>query len=483
MEALVETKTTAPRGRPTTTRRPTLKHSSLNGGSYLNDHQQYKPIQSDNSATIDGVLESHNPVPQAQYLSLNGVPLSPSPTRIKESSIVHALSHDSCQPLPSDPAKLVATIFYKSASPVHPHLHPDTSPHPKSTSRLPTPIVAAGSAPSLDLDKYPLEPPAPEPEPLDHLYGAHVSQLCLTHFLSILDSLQKPYARITSSHRCLDSQTHPRVVEVTFSPAPDPTYLTFSDLCKHEAIYRFEREWNVEVVLQHESIYRRHKRLAVFDMDSTLIQQEVIDEIARTIGIEKEVSAITARAMNGELDFAASLKARVALLKGVPADVFDRLKPTITITPGARELCRALKRLGYTLAVVSGGFQPLANWLQQQLGLDYAFANHLETDPTTSTLTGTLSPDNPIVDASYKRHMLETLAEKHYIPIKQTLAVGDGANDLPMLLRAGLGIAWNAKSMVQMEAPGRLNGEKLSDILFLLGLPQGEISELLEASG
>lgn len=151
-------------------------------------------------------------------------------------------------------------------------------------------MVPVGSAPTVDIEKIPREPPAPEPEPLDHLYGPFVSQLCLTNFLQILETLPTPYQRMNTSHRCLDQDDQPRVVEVTFSPPPNPNYLTFADLRKHESIWRFEREWNVEVVLQKESVFRRHKRLAVFDMDSTLIQNEVIDEIAKFIGVEKEVS-------------------------------------------------------------------------------------------------------------------------------------------------------------------------------------------------
>ena len=268
-------------------------------------------------------------------------------------------------------------------------------------------------------------------------------------------------------------------MEVTFSPPPNPEYLTFTDLRKHESIYRFEREWNCEVILQPENIFRRNKRLCVFDMDSTLIQQEVIDEIAAYIGVQAEVSAITARAMNGELDFAASLKARVALLKGVPSDVFERLKLKITITPGAKELCMVLRRLGFSLAVLSGGFQPLADWLAAQLGLDHAFANHLVSDPITNALTGELDPAHPIVDAHHKQPLLRSLASKG-IKLEQTMAVGDGANDIPMLLTAGLGVAWRAKSKVQMEAPARLDvGESMLDLVYLLGLTEREVEELL----
>lgn len=269
-------------------------------------------------------------------------------------------------------------------------------------------------------------------------------------------------------------------MEVVFSPPPNPEYLPFVDLRKHETLYRFEREWNCEVVLQPESIYRRHKRLCVFDMDSTLIQQEVIDEIAAYVGVQDKVSAITARAMNGELDFAASLKERVALLHGVPSDVFERLKLKVTITPGAPELCRLLKRLGFTLVVLSGGFQPLADWLASELGLDHAFANHLLSDPQTKTLTGELDPNYPIVDGEHKRNLLLSIASGKGIPLQQTMAVGDGANDIPMLQAAGLGIAWKAKSSVQMAAPARLNvGESMLDIAYLLGLTKTDVDELL----
>lgn len=413
-------------------------------------------------------------------MSLN--PISPDPEKVTDSGITHSLFNHQANPLPTGTAQVVATIFYKSSDPIHPHLHPDSSPSGRAGVKLPSPTVPVGSAPTIDIEKIPREPPAPEPEPLDHLYGPYVSQLCLTNFLQILETLPTPYQRMNTSHRCLDQHEQPRVVEVTFSPPPNPEYLTFGDLRKHESLWRFEREWNVEVVLQKESVFRRHKRLVVFDMDSTLIQNEVIDEIAKFIGVEKEVSEITERAMNGELDFSASLRERVGLLKGVPADVFEKLKSVITISPGARELCKALKALGCKLAVLSGGFQPLAEWLAGELGIDYAFANHLEVDPVSQTLTGKLVPTYPIIDASQKRKLLQSIAAENNIPIAQTAAVGDGANDLLMLHSAGLGVAWRAKSMVQLEAPTRLNGETMVDILHLLGLSREDVKELLAGS-
>ncbi|KAJ6157665.1 Phosphoserine phosphatase [Penicillium chermesinum] len=441
--------------------RPSL--GQMRSSSFLQDHQQYKPPIPINQ-TIGEVLGA-----QMEETLKIANPISPDPERVTDSGIIHSIFHPQANSLPTGTPRIVATIYYKSANPVHPHFHPDASPNPTSGERLPSPQVPEGSAPTADMDKFPREPPAPEPEPLDHLYGPYVSQLCLTNFLQILEALPTPYQRTTTSHRCLDR-----------TEQPHPKYLSFKDLRKHESIWRFEREWNVEVVLQKESVFRRHKRLAIFDMDSTLIKNEVIDEIAKFVGVEKEVSEITERAMNGELDFSASLKERVALLKGVPADVFEKLKSVITIAPGARELCRALKALGYKMAVLSGGFQPLADWLAEQLGLDYAVANHLEVDTATQTLTGKLVDSYPIIDAVQKCSLLKSIAEQNKIPLSQTIAVGDGANDLLMLDAAGLGVAWRAKSKVQLEAPTRINGESLVDILYLLGLEKEDIEELIE---
>lgn len=267
--------------------RPMLRHSSMTGGSYIQDHHNYRPTQNDQG--IDSILESNHNNSVDNTSTIKGSHASPIPSRIKDSGIIHSMSHRNCQPGPEDSEKLVATLFYKSQNPRHPHLHPDSLPNP-NTDNLPKPELPSGAAPTVDMKLYPLEPPAPEPEPLDHLYGPYISQICLTYFLQILDELQTPYQRTTSSHRCLDSQIHPRVMEVTFSPPPNPEYLTFDELRRHESIWRFEREWNVEVILQKEDVFRKHKRLAVFDMDSTLIQQEVIDEIARFVGVEKHVS-------------------------------------------------------------------------------------------------------------------------------------------------------------------------------------------------
>lgn len=263
--------------------RPSL--GQMRSSSFLQDHQQYKPpipISQNIGEVLGTQLNESSPI--------KANPISPDPERVTDSGIIHSIFNHSANALPQGTPRIVATIFYKSSNPVHPNFHPDVSPQTAPGGKVHTPQVPAGSAPTEDMDKIPREPPAPEPEPLDHLYGPFVSQLCLTNFLQTFEQLPTPYQRTTTSHRCLDREAHPRVVEVTISPPPNPEYLSFADLRKHESIWRFEREWNVEVVLQEESVYRRHKRLAVFDMDSTLIQNEVIDEIAKFIGAEKEVS-------------------------------------------------------------------------------------------------------------------------------------------------------------------------------------------------
>jgi phosphoserine phosphatase len=263
--------------------RPSL--GQMRSNSFIQDHQQYKPplpISQNIGEVLGAQLD--------ESLATLTNPIRPDPQRVQDSGIIHSIFHHHANPLPQGTARIVATLFYKSSKPVHPHFHPDASSNAASGQKLQAPTVPEGSAPTDDMEKILREPPAPEPEPLDHLYGPYVSQLCLTNFLQTLEQLPTPYQRTNTSHRCLDREDQPRVVEVTFSPPPDPEYLSFADLRKHESIWRFEREWNVEVVLQNESVFRRHKRLAVFDMDSTLIQNEVIDEIAKFIGVEKEVS-------------------------------------------------------------------------------------------------------------------------------------------------------------------------------------------------
>ena len=451
--------------------------------SYLQEHQQYRPPQQDGHQGIDSIVEGlqHSNVAAPKVSrTYSGVPSPKSPPKIIDSGLNHTLSHSNCQPAPGTTSdRLIATLIYKTKSPraTITEYPPDRSPSPKPPSA--SHAIRPNLAPVRSLSNFPLEPPPPDPEPLDHLYGSYISPLCLTSFLHLISSLPSRHgsATLSSSHRCLDNPTHPSIVELTVSPTPDPTYLTLADLRKHELIYRFEREWNVDVILQSDTVLRRYPRLVVFDMDSTLIEQEAIDLIAASIGVEAQVSAITARAMNGELDFSASLRERAKLLQGVDADIFTKLRRVITPTKGVRELIVALKRMGVKTAVLSGGFIPLTQWLADHLGIDYAFANTLASDPATNKLTGEVL--GTIVNAERKRDLLLEIAEKEKVPLEQVVAVGDGANDLLMMGAAALGVAFNAKPIVQMEAEVRLNGDSLLDLLYIFGLTAEEIQVLI----
>jgi phosphoserine phosphatase len=225
------------------------------------------------------------------------------------------------------------------------------------------------------------------------------------------------------------------------------------------------QELNVDIAFQEDSLFRRNRRLAVFDMDSTLIEAEVIDELAKAAGVGDKVSQITERAMAGELDFRASFKERLALLKGLDVNVLDSIGASLRLTEGAETLFAELKRLGYKTAILSGGFTYFAKQLQAKLGIDYVFANELEV--VDGKVTGVAV--EPIVDAQRKADLLKELAHKEGLRLEQTIAVGDGANDLPMLAIAGLGVAFRAKPLVKQSAKQAISTLGLDGVLYLLG--------------
>eukprot|EP00931_Biecheleriopsis_adriatica_P074466 TRINITY_DN48517_c0_g1_i1.p1 TRINITY_DN48517_c0_g1~~TRINITY_DN48517_c0_g1_i1.p1 ORF type:complete len:903 (+),score=234.49 TRINITY_DN48517_c0_g1_i1:242-2710(+) len=240
------------------------------------------------------------------------------------------------------------------------------------------------------------------------------------------------------------------------------------------------KELEVDIAFQRDGIERWGRRMVVFDMDSTLIQQEVIDELAKQCGVEETVAEITERAMQGHLDFHQSLKERVALLKGNDSEkLFSSVKRNLIYTPGALQLCRTLKRLGYKMAVISGGFMPCAREVQRRLGLDYAFANSLETT-RDGLLTG--QTVGAVVTPHRKQALLAMIAQVEGCDIRQTVAVGDGSNDIPMLTSAGLGVAFCAKPKVQAAAEFRVNNKDLSTVLFLIGLSETAARRLLNRS-
>ncbi len=238
------------------------------------------------------------------------------------------------------------------------------------------------------------------------------------------------------------------------------------------ACLRLSSELNIDVAVQEDNAYRRNRRLVCFDMDSTLIEQEVIDELAIEAGVGAQVAEITERAMQGELDFQQSFRARVALLKGLDAAVLPKIAERLTITEGAERLISTLKALGYKTAILSGGFQYFAEYLQGKLGIDEVHANVL--DVQDGVVTGEVK--GVIVDGARKAELLRELANKLDISLEQAMAVGDGANDLPMLAIAGLGVAYRAKPLVRQNANQAISSVGLDGVLYLLGMHDKDLN-------
>lgn len=294
---------------------------------------------------------------------------------------------------------------------------------------------------------------------------AALTEIVVDHGLNI-DAISRLSGRVP-----LDNDDPKSKACVEFSARGTPR-----DLTKLRADFmELSARLDVDIAVQEDNMYRRTRRLVCFDMDSTLIEAEVIDELAKAAGVGEQVAAITEAAMRGELDFKASFARRMALLQGLDESVLEEIAARLPLTEGAEHLIRTLRKLGYKTAILSGGFSYFGRRVQQRLGMDYVFANELEI--VDGKITGRVV--GQVIDGQRKAELLRELAAKEGISLEQVIAVGDGANDLPMLSIAGLGIAFRAKPLVKASAKQSISTLGLDAILYLMGLRDRDVQESL----
>lgn len=295
----------------------------------------------------------------------------------------------------------------------------------------------------------------------EHIAG--VTTVAANHNLNI-DNISRLSGRIPMDD--MDSGYSKACVEFSVRDMPQ------DEASLRESLMKLSSELDVDIAFQRDDIYRRNRRLVVFDMDSTLIEAEVIDELAKEAGVGEQVVAITEAAMRGELDFNESFRRRVGLLKGLDESVLQQIAERLPVTEGLPELMTQLKLTGYKTAILSGGFTYFARHLQQKFGFDYIHANEL--DIVDGKVTGEVT--GRIVNGVRKAELLREIAQREGIHLEQTIAVGDGANDLPMLSIAGLGIAFRAKPLVRESAKQSISNLGLDSILYLIGFRDRDVS-------
>ena len=300
------------------------------------------------------------------------------------------------------------------------------------------------------------------------LLGSSLSSAVFHHLTQTFSSRDINILRIEQ----LDYSDH-HVTEVVIGSKEDHSTVDILN-----ALVKFKEKFSVDIAVQEDTMFRRNKRLIVFDADMTFLQCEIIDELGIIAGAGNRMKEITQRAMNGDLDFKFALCERVKLLAGLSVLKLEELYERIPITPGAEDLVRILQYLGYRIGIVSGGFQFFIDRIKNTYKLDYGISNQLEI--VDDKLTGRVIGD--VVDARAKERAVMSIAKKEGFSLKQVVAVGDGANDIHMLARAGLGIAFNAKSLVQRHANAGINQSNLELILYFLGVSGKELQELREAS-
>ncbi|MEE8128458.1 MAG: phosphoserine phosphatase SerB, partial [Nitrospinaceae bacterium] len=299
------------------------------------------------------------------------------------------------------------------------------------------------------------------------LLGQKIGPVALQELTRILADLDINIIRIEQ----LDYEDH-HVLEIVIGAKQ---VMTNVDILS--ALLHFKENFDVDIAVQEDTLFRRNKRLIVLDADMTFLQCEVIDELGKLAGVGEQLAAITEQAVHGELDFTTALKQRVALLKGLAVSQLERLYENLPLTPGAEELVRVLQHLNYKIAIVSGGFQFFISRLKEKYRLDYGFANQLQIQD--GKVTGKV--EGEIIDAQAKGKILASLAEREGFSLQQVVAVGDGANDIHMLARAGLGIAFNAKPIVVQHAQASISIYNLELILYFLGISGKELKELRKA--